>query len=107
MSVPSHAIGSTVWPGTAKLSEECGELLQVLGKLAAYPDSPHPDGTDLIDRLHTEIADVLAAAEFVIDVNRMDMGGIIARRRRKLTLFRDWHAEAVAEHITTEGGPDV
>jgi NTP pyrophosphatase (non-canonical NTP hydrolase) len=90
--VPDLAIGSDVWPGLAKLAEECGELAQVIGKLTAYPDSPHPDGSDLVARLQEEMADVQAAIEFVCIVNLPINGKAVSDRHgRKLRRFRDWH----------------
>lgn len=89
-AVPPLAIGSDTWPGLAKLAEECGELLQVIGKLIAYPDSPHPDGSDLVVRLGEEIGDVLGAAAFVLEANDMPEG-ITSRSRTKLMRFRAWH----------------
>ncbi len=89
--LPPGAIGSTTWPGTSKLTEECGELLQVLGKIAAYPGGEHPDGTDIVARLHDELADVMAAAEYVIDANRLDAVKIHERIRDKAARFWGWH----------------
>lgn len=94
MSPPPLSIGQPVWPGLAKLLEESGELQQVIGKLVAYPDGAHPDGTNLTDRLHDEIADVLAACSFVIESNKaLDAGRIDTRFLRKLARFRGWHAQ--------------
>lgn len=91
-------IGTHTWPGVAKLIEECGELTQILGKLLAYPDAQHPDGTNLIDRLHDEIADISAAIEFLISANgnTLDEGRILRRARTKLDQFKDWHAQGLA-----------
>lgn len=87
-------IGTDVWPGLGKLIEECGELLQVLGKLIAYPAGTHPDGgPPLQDRLSDESADVQAALTFlhaanamVQDYNRID---------RKVDTFHGWHEEGL------------
>lgn len=93
MSVPDLAIGSRVWPGGSKLTEESGELLQVLGKLAAYPSGEHPDGTSLAPRLEIELGDLLGAIDYFLESNsgRVDRGRIMARRRMKLARFRGWH----------------
>ncbi len=82
--------------GLAKLIEECGELLQVAGKkLAYYHTNIHPDGEGALDvRLADEIADVLAACDFVrahmldIDLNRR----IDGRRKEKFIRFQTWHS---------------
>lgn len=88
--VPALAIGSDTWPGLAKLAEECGELLQVIGKLIAYPDSPHPDGSDLLIRLGEEMGDVLGAIAFVRERNELPEG-VDSRSRAKLMRFSAWH----------------
>jgi len=89
-SVPPLAIGSDVWPGAAKLMEELGELQQVFGKLIAYPDVLHPDGSDLAARLAEEIADVMAATSFFLDHNDLPEG-IESRTRAKVGRFNGWH----------------
>lgn len=90
---PSLAIGARTWPGLAKLAEECAEVVQVIGKLAAYPGGDHPDGAgDLAERLEKEIADIRAATVYVIEANRLDMARIVGREHEKVTRFREWHA---------------
>ena len=43
--------------GIAKLVEECGEVLQLLGKAMAFPDGEHPDKKGpLNERLPIELA---------------------------------------------------
>src|ERR1700722_7934464 len=79
------AIGSKVWPGLSKLIEECGEVVQVCGKLLGTGGaSAHWDGSDLRERLTEEIADVLAAARFVILHNGLDEAAIAKRTNEKL-----------------------
>lgn len=86
------SFGSKVWPGIGKLGEETGELQQVMGKLIATGGAAeHWDGSNLHRRLEDEIADVLAAAEFVIRTNRLDLNAIKERKRKKLTRFYGWH----------------
>lgn len=79
------------------MAEECGELLQVIGKIAAFPDGEHPDGTDIVARLHDELADVAAAGAFVIEANVMDRWAVERRSREKLRRFRGWHRAARLE----------
>jgi len=51
-----------------KLIEEMGELQQVLGKLMAFPEGPHPDGgPPLQQRLAEESIDVLAALTYFME----------------------------------------
>lgn len=88
------SIGSNVWPGISKLIEEAGEVTQVCGKLIALAgESNHWDGTDLRERLEDELADVIAAWDFVIYHNGLDGGRIKKRARDKLKLFETWHKE--------------
>lgn len=67
------AIGDQDWPGISKLIEECGEVVQVCGKLmGTRGEHEHWDGSDLKVRLEEEIADLIAAVEFVCDKNNLD-----------------------------------
>lgn len=82
--------------GLAKLIEECGELMQVAGKRLAYYDTnEHPDGgPSLALRLQEEIADVIAACEFVAEKDLgVSLYEINVRRMKKLDLFREWDAQ--------------
>jgi NTP pyrophosphatase (non-canonical NTP hydrolase) len=92
------AIGDDQWPGLSKLSEEAGEVVQVIGKLmGTHGKSRHWDGTDLRQRLIEEIADVIAACELVIELN--DLEGIEKRKQQKLALFHEWHDKQTANHL--------
>ena len=94
--VPRYEHGSLALPanGLAKLAEECGELLQVVGKVLAYGSGPHPDGTpSLAERLENEIADVTAAIELVAETHALDTQAISQRVDRKLALFREWQQD--------------
>lgn len=93
--MPDFSIGSAVWPGLAKLIEECGELLQVAGKVIAYPAGEHPDGSDIVARLNEEIADVAAAIKFVVQENSsINATNFRDRRDMKVDRFQRWHREA-------------
>jgi hypothetical protein len=94
----NFAIGSLVWPGLSKLNEECGENVQVIGKIMAFPRlgefDLHPDGTNLTRRLEEELGDLQAAIDYVTAANDdLDNGAIQKRRERKLDLFLKWHNE--------------
>lgn len=90
----SFSIGTNVWPGTSKLIEEMGEVMQVLGKLiATHGATDHWDGTDLRDRLHEELSDLIAATSFFVDANGLDLKRLDARVAEKVALFEQWHAE--------------
>ena len=88
-----YAIGSKHWPGLGKLIEEAGEVQQVCGKLLGNDGaSEHWDGTDLHARLESELADLQAAIEFVIEANGLNKQRIGVKRAKKLRTFRGWHA---------------
>lgn len=79
-----YSIGSDVWPGTGKVIEEAGELLQVLGKLiGAGGLIAHWDDTDLTQRLIDELADLRAAAAFFEDVNLGEHAAALDERREE------------------------
>lgn len=89
-----YAIGSKHWPGLSKLAEEAGEVMQVVGKiLGTGGESAHWDGSDLRVRLVEELGDLIAATEFVAEMNGLDVVAIVERSRTKLDTFRRWHAE--------------
>lgn len=80
--------------GLAKLSEETGELQQVIGKILAYGSGPHPDGTEsLLAKFEEEAADVLAALELVTKLLGANNDTILERAELKLKRFLDWHAD--------------
>ena len=82
-------VSAQLWPGLAKLVEEAGELLQVAGKLMAYPyDSFHPDGTNLHTRLQEELADLQAAINFVVNHNRLLIDDRVKHKMQRLEHWR-------------------
>lgn len=88
------AIGAQEWPGISKLNEECGEVVQVVGKLLGNDGAAkHWDGTNLHERLTEEISDAWAAILFVIEANPDKISKSVVDRRvtEKLALFRKWH----------------
>lgn len=87
------AIGDSEWPGLSKLSEESGEIVQVIGKLMGTGGNvQHWDGSNLKVELEKEIADVLAAIEFVSQRCDLDINAITNRMLLKLKRFEQWHA---------------
>jgi NTP pyrophosphatase (non-canonical NTP hydrolase) len=78
--------------GLAKLIEECGELQQIAGKKLACPDTDtHWDGLgSLKERLENEIADVLAACDFVLDKYKLDRIQVSKRLAAKVSQYREW-----------------
>jgi NTP pyrophosphatase (non-canonical NTP hydrolase) len=92
------AIGDDQWPGLSKLAEESGEVLQVIGKLMGTNGKAyHWDGTRLRERLIEEVGDVLAACQFVTEVNQLE--GVHERAAEKLKLFHQWHKDQTAKQL--------
>jgi hypothetical protein len=101
------SIGSAVWPGTSKVIEETGELLQVIGKLIAVGGATeHWDG-DLRKKLVEEAADVAAAVAFFVHENFTadELRAYSERMDVKLARFRAWHADPT-KPPATRGQPD-
>lgn len=84
----SFFVSEDLWPGISKVVEECGELLQILGKLMAYPVGRYPDGQDLKVLVEEEIADLYAALDYFVEVNGLD--NTTDRRCVKLKRFKEW-----------------
>jgi NTP pyrophosphatase (non-canonical NTP hydrolase) len=101
------SIGSAVWPGTSKVIEETGELLQVLGKLIAVGGATeHWDG-DLRKKLVEEAADVAAAVAFFCERNLTpaERDDVEKRIAVKLARFRQWDANPTKPGGTTGSPP--
>ena len=69
--------------GLDKLTEECGELLVVIGKANAGGKPPR-GSKDMTRALEQEIADVQAACDYVIETHGLSVKYIGKRRRFKL-----------------------
>lgn len=90
------AFGDKEWPGLAKLAEESGELVQVIGKLMMTHGEPAYWGNvDLRKRLIEEMADQAAAIGFVTTHVLTPQEGevLTARMMEKRALFEKWHEE--------------
>ncbi len=94
------SIGQNIWPGISKLIEECGEVLQICGKLIATGGrTDHWSGLNLAEELGNELGDLLAAIDFVHAHNPLndDHGGaygwrsVERRHQEKFLLFQRWH----------------
>lgn len=92
------SIGQNIWPGVSKLIEECGEVLQVAGKLIATGGrTDHWSGHDLGADLEEELGDLLAAITFVIQHNpQLGSLAIADRTEEKTELFEAWHARPIS-----------
>lgn len=87
------AFGDEVWPGLAKLNEECGEVVVEIGKLMMTHGDPNHWSGDLRKRLLAEIADVEAAIVFVLRHNLSHLERMAMARRvtDKVALYEVWH----------------
>lgn len=88
-----YAIGGDKWPGLAKLIEECGEVIQVAGKLMGSDgDIRHWDGTNLEEKFVEELGDLIAATWFFIERNFNDdtEAAIVQRSILKGALYNKW-----------------
>lgn len=92
---PIFCLGSEVLPGLSKLNEECGEVVQVVGKLMQTGGNPEHWSGNLRTMLMDEIADVLAAINFVVENNLTyeEIQQIAERTRVKAEKFDTWHKE--------------
>lgn len=81
--------------GLSKLTEELGELAQVVGKKLARPDTDeHWDGAGSLKlRMEEEMADVTAAMAFVRHKLGLDMAAIRSRAELKYAMFLQWDAD--------------
>lgn len=89
-----YGIGSSYWNGLAKLNEEAGELIQILGKLLATGGTDHWEG-DLRPRLVEELGDLRAAIDFFATscLRPDELDAVVARTEAKIDLFERWEAE--------------
>lgn len=88
------AIGDKKWPGLSKLVEECGEVVQVIGKLmGSRGNDLHWNVPSLKAALEDEVADLLAACDYVMEKCWLNIEHITTRRQRKLETYRTWHKE--------------
>ncbi len=87
------AFSDSEWPGIAKLNEECGELVQVMGKLMMIHGTTAHWSGDLRKMLVDEMADVEAALTFVKEncLTKKEVAAIRRRVASKLKRFEKWH----------------
>lgn len=90
-------IGSNTWPGLSKFVEELGENGQVAGKIIAFPHlerwQSHPDGEPLHIRLESEIGDLLAIIDYLVEHNDLNWLVINRRKQDKMDRFERWDRE--------------
>ncbi len=90
------AFGDKEWPGIAKLNEEAGELVQVIGKLMmTHGMAEHWDGTGLRERFVLELGDLAAAIQFVVGrvLTTDEVRLFRTRIQEKFMKFEQWHMQ--------------
>jgi hypothetical protein len=102
------SFGAERWPGLAKLNEECGEVIQIIGKLMMTDGHVAHWSGDLGIALIDEMADVEAAIRFL----RKRLGGaarsyMTERADAKLAKFEHWHAHPEEDVPPPLGGFDA
>ena len=94
-------IGAEEWNGLSKLIEECGEVMQVAGKLIATDGkTAHWDGKQNLDsRLEEELGDLMGAINFFLRKNNLDLDRINARSMYKVGLFEKWSKQQTVKQL--------
>lgn len=77
-----------VWRGIFKVVEESGELLQLLGKLGAFPDGNHPGGEITKPDVTNEVIDLQVALDYFGQTNGLPFNA--TRRIGKTEKFARW-----------------
>lgn len=90
----AFAFGDSSWPGLAKLNEECGEVLQIIGKIMMIHGGINHWSGNLRTMLRDEIGDLSAAILFLrihvfTDAENAQIRARIDEKSRK---FETWHA---------------
>jgi NTP pyrophosphatase (non-canonical NTP hydrolase) len=99
----SFGFGTESWPGAAKLLEEMGEVIQVLGKLIVNGGSTDYWGDrDLHQLFIEELGDLQATLIFFREENFSleDIRDMWARTDDKLTKYATWKGRRVDEDET-------
>lgn len=99
-------IGSDKFPGLSKLTEEMAETQVEIGKIiGAQTLGDHWDERGkLRTRLEHEIADTLAAQQFVAEKNGLNLKAIQKRAAKKLDKFHKWHDNIQAGRDPNDNG---
>lgn len=89
----SFGFGTDAWPGAAKLLEEMGEVIQVLGKLIVNSGSTNYwNDRDLHQLLIEELGDLSATIIFFCEQNLSvgDRNRVAERAQNKLNKYATW-----------------
>lgn len=91
-----YSFGTDLHPGFAKIVEESGELLEVIGKILVIGGSTIHWTGDLRKALHSEMADVSAALDFYVaqpeNMSTDERQLFFKRKMTKLAKFENWQA---------------
>jgi NTP pyrophosphatase (non-canonical NTP hydrolase) len=74
--------------GLAILAEECGEVVQRVGKILRHGKRKW-DGTSNVERLESEVGDIQAIVEVLVDLGVVSAGELRQHRDEKLRKFRE------------------
>ena len=75
----------------AVLAEECGEVIQAVGKILRHGlDSHYDNGLDNREQLHKELGDVAAVQELLMDVGELDVRMIHEAKVDKLARIQKY-----------------
>ena len=89
------------WPGLAKLAEECGEVVQVVGKIIGTGGTMTFRDGQVIDRsrLVEEMADLEAIIGFVVEhaFTEAEKAASARRQIQKIELFERWRTEELTD----------
>lgn len=88
------------WHGIGKLAEECGDVLQIIGKAVPFPSGDHPDGKGPVrGRFIEELGDLYAAIDYFCQANQLPESLITSRRRCKLAQFHRWGLSGITSPL--------
>jgi hypothetical protein len=91
---PRFQFASRVWPGLAKLVEECGEVIQVCGKIVGTAGTMRFRGEQVVERfrLVNELADLDAVIGFIYShaLTPDERLTMLHRHDAKRELFERW-----------------
>ena len=96
---PRFQFATPVWSGLAKLMEECGEVVQVCGKIIGTAGTMQFRDGQIVSRqrLVDEIADLEAIIGFVVEHNftAAEQRACAHRQIEKVALFERWRKEEI------------
>lgn len=103
-----YSFGGDIHPGFAKIVEEFGETLEVIGKIMMVGGSYVHWTGNLREKLHEELADVQAAIDFYtnqsVNMTPEEYGAFFARRQMKERKFQGWHDDG--EELPASAEPE-